>query len=60
MGDARICTYPGFIIAHVPRGVRFVSRLKHTVAGCNANRSSINTYIYIFPHNLCKMQVFNL
>ena len=26
----------------------------------NANRSSINTYIYIFQHNLCKMQVFNL
>jgi len=25
-----------------------------------ANRLSINTYIYIFPHNLCKMQVFNL
>ena len=24
------------------------------------NRLSINTYIYIFPHNLCKMQVFNL
>ena len=22
--------------------------------------SSINTFIYIFPHNLCKMQVFNL
>ena len=26
----------------------------------NANGSSINIYIYIFPHNLCKMQVFNL
>ena len=26
----------------------------------NANRSSINTYIYIFQHNLCLMQVFNL
>jgi len=26
----------------------------------NANRSSINTYIYIFPHNLCKIQVFKL
>ena len=22
--------------------------------------TSINTYIYIFPHNLCKMQIFNL
>jgi len=26
----------------------------------NTNRSSINTYIYIFPHNLCKIQVFKL
>ena len=26
----------------------------------NANRSSINTYIYIFLHSLCKMQVFYL
>jgi len=25
-----------------------------------ANRSSINTYIYILSHNLCKMQVFKL
>ena len=26
----------------------------------NANSLSINTYIYIFPHNLCQMQVFKL
>ena len=26
----------------------------------NANRLSINTYIYIFQHNLCKMQVYKL
>ena len=26
----------------------------------NANRLSINTYICIFPHNLCKIKVIKL
>jgi len=34
------------LMSHVDKAMKRVSR------------SSINTYIYIFPHNLCKINVF--
>ena len=55
-----VCACDMNLIGHVGTSCYIGQRDTLDSYRINAHRSSINTYIYIFQHNLCKMQVYKL